>query len=48
MNDLYWLPGGNPGLKSEYGLSYELGLGYKSKSDLNPALNASVNAFGNR
>jgi iron complex outermembrane receptor protein len=29
LNDLYWQPGGNPGLKPEQGYSYELGLEYK-------------------
>jgi outer membrane cobalamin receptor len=24
MNDMYWVPGGNPGLKNEYALTYEL------------------------
>jgi iron complex outermembrane receptor protein len=29
LNDLYWVPGGNADLKSEKGLSYESGLGFK-------------------
>jgi len=28
LNDLYWQPGGNPDLKPEDGMSYELGLDY--------------------
>ena len=24
MNDLFWVPGGNPGLKNEYALIYEI------------------------
>lgn len=31
LNDLYWQPGGNPDLKSEDGLSYELGADYHFK-----------------
>ncbi len=48
LNDLYWLPGGNPGLKSEYGVSWDLGLDYRSKHELNPALTAGINIFRNR
>lgn len=48
LNDLYWMPGGNPDLKSEYGVSWELGLDYRSKSDLNPALTAGIDIFRNR
>lgn len=29
LNDLYWQPGGNPDLKAESGISYELGLEYE-------------------
>ena len=29
LNDLYWQPGGNPDLKSEEGITYELGLEYQ-------------------
>jgi len=32
LNDLYWVPGGNPDLKSESGFSWEAGLGFKFKS----------------
>jgi len=30
LNDLYWEPGGNPGLQPERGYSYELGLEYRA------------------
>ena len=33
LNDLYFLPGGNPGLKSEQGVAYEAGLIDIDKSD---------------
>lgn len=32
LNDLYWAPGGNTGLKSESGFSWEAGLGFRGKS----------------
>ena len=31
LNDLFWVPGGNPNLKAEQGWSEELGLGYELK-----------------
>ncbi len=33
FNDQYWTPGGNPNLKSEDGVSTELGLGYNPNKD---------------
>jgi len=33
LNDLFWQPGGNPDLKPEKGMGYELGLDFKSISD---------------
>lgn len=32
LNDLYWVPGGNPDLKSETGFSAEGGIGFKTKA----------------
>jgi vitamin B12 transporter len=32
LNDLYWVPGGNEELKSETGLSWEAGMGFRSAS----------------
>ena len=33
LNDLYWQPGGNPDLKPEQGVSYELGLQYETNKN---------------
>lgn len=33
LNDLYWMPGGNPGLKNEEGMSYEAGLSLNTSGD---------------
>ncbi len=32
LNDLYWVPGGNPDLKNESGFSWEASLGFRTKS----------------
>ncbi len=48
LNDLYWIPGGNPWLKSEYGISCELGLRYKGRSERNRSVSAGLNVFRNR
>ncbi|MCF8275701.1 MAG: TonB-dependent receptor [Flavobacteriales bacterium] len=32
LNDLYWVPGGNPDVKSETGFSWEAGIGFKAKT----------------
>lgn len=32
LDDLYWVPGGNPDLKSETGFSWEAGIGFKGKT----------------
>lgn len=48
LNDLYWVPGGNPQLKGEYGLSCELGLKYMGISGHNSAVTAGFNVFRNR
>lgn len=48
LNDLYFLPGGNPDLKSEHGLSYDIGFGYTfAKSGL-LSLEADATWFDSR
>lgn len=44
LNDLYWEPGGNPDLKAEDGMSYELGLEYTNKIQ-NLDLKTELTAF---
>jgi iron complex outermembrane receptor protein len=44
LNDLYWQPGGNPDLKPEDGMSYELGLDYHFKIQ-NLKLQTELTAF---
>ncbi len=44
LNDLYWQPGGNPNLKAEKGLSYELGLEYQ-KNIGNHLLKTELTAY---
>jgi len=44
LNDLYWVPGGNPGLRPERGISSDMGLAWEHKNkDLK--INASTNLF---
>jgi outer membrane cobalamin receptor len=45
LNDLYWIPGGNPDLKPEKGINADLGLSYK-RSMGTVDLTASANIFG--
>jgi len=47
LNDLYWLPGGNPDLKNEY--AYLCEIGYRMKSEVSSPLswNADISLFGN-
>ena len=45
LNDLYFLPGGNPGLKSEHGYTYDLGLVYDMFVSNRFAFNISANWF---
>jgi outer membrane cobalamin receptor len=44
LNDLYWLPGGNPDLQSEEGFSYEAGLKYLHQFEKH-SLHGSFNVF---
>lgn len=45
LNDLYFLPGGNPSLKNESGLSYDLGLEYYTGKPGVYSLHASATWF---
>ncbi len=46
MNDLYWVPGGNPNLKSEKNYSTELNLRYKTKPTENKYIvNSSISFY---
>jgi len=44
LNDLYWVPGGNPDLTEERGKNYELGVSF-SKSIKNTLVTASITGF---
>lgn len=48
INDLYFLPGGNPNLKSESGFTYDTGLNYNINFSKRIALNISANWFDSR
>ncbi len=48
LNDLYWLPGGNPDLRNEYAFIYELGYKVKRKISSQLALGADLTAFRNQ
>jgi iron complex outermembrane receptor protein len=45
LNDLYWIPGGNPGLKPEQGVNADMGLDYRVRGRI-LNLSASANVFG--
>lgn len=45
LNDLYFLPGGNPDLKNEKGFSYDAGLGYRWAKDGIVSLEGSATWF---
>jgi len=47
LNDRFWNPGGNPGLKNEYAYSYEIG--YKLDHQMSPEISVSseLNYFNN-
>lgn len=45
LNDLYFLPGGNPDLKSERGWTYDAGLSFAIGKEDNYSLSGSVNWF---
>lgn len=48
LNDLYFLPGGNPNLKSEHGFTYDAGFDFKINFSRHLALNLSGNWFDSR
>ncbi|MCH5240154.1 MAG: TonB-dependent receptor plug domain-containing protein [Muribaculaceae bacterium] len=48
LNDLYFLPGGNPNLKSEHGLTYDAGLSFHIDISKNIFFNVSGNWFDSR
>ena len=48
LNDLYFLPGGNPDLKSESGFTYDAGLNYNIDFSKRVSLNLSANWFDSR
>lgn len=45
LNDLYFLPGGNPDLKAEHGWSYDFGASMNKAIGSNSSLSASVNWY---
>ena len=47
LNDLYYLPGGNPDLKAEEGLMADLGSGYAREAG-NTIFNVSINGYYSR
>jgi iron complex outermembrane receptor protein len=47
LNDLYWIPGGNPNLKNEYGLSAELVYTISAKLSQNTDLLVDASFFRN-
>ena len=48
LNDLYFLPGGNPNLKSEHGFTYDAGFSFNIDFNKIIALNLSANWFDSR
>ena len=48
LNDLYFLPGGNPDLKSEHGFTYDTGFSFNIDFSSKVALNISSNWFDSR
>jgi iron complex outermembrane receptor protein len=48
LNDLYYIPGGNPFLKPEEGLTADLGSGYSGKSNPNTSFHISLNGYYSR
>jgi outer membrane cobalamin receptor len=47
MNDMFWLPGGNPDLKNEYAFIYEFGFEMNSKISAPLTLNYDLSVFHN-
>lgn len=48
LNDLYFLPGGNPDLRNERGLSYDAGLSFESGCGEDMAIDGSATWFDSR
>jgi iron complex outermembrane receptor protein len=48
MNDLFWYPGGNPGLRSEYAYQYEAGADWNYSFAGTYDLGIDLNCFHNR
>lgn len=48
LNDLYFLPGGNPNLKSEHGFTYDLGVSLELDKSERVSFSASANWFDSR
>lgn len=48
LNDLYFLPGGNPDLKSEKGFNYDAGFSFNMEASRKLAFNFSANWFDSR
>ncbi|MCH5225111.1 MAG: TonB-dependent receptor [Muribaculaceae bacterium] len=48
LNDLYFLPGGNPNLKSEHGFTYDAGASFQIDFARRAALSLSANWFDSR
>ena len=45
LNDLYFLPGGNPDLKSEHGFTYDVGVSFSVGKENVYALSGGINWF---
>lgn len=45
LNDLYFLPGGNPNLRNEHGFSYDAGVSFEVGKENAYKLNGGVNWF---
>lgn len=45
LNDLYWQPGGNPNLKAEDGISYELGIEYQQNIGKKHLLKSELTSY---
>lgn len=45
LNDLYFMPGGNPDLKAEHGWNYDIGLSMSTSAGNDVGVNASVNWY---
>lgn len=48
LNDLYFLPGGNPDLKAEHGWSYDMGISAASSLGSSASISASANWYDSR